>query len=425
MNKRINVLIFPCGKENALELHQSLRYNVNVKVFGASSVTDHGALVYENFFGEVPFISESNFIEKFNELIAENNIDIVIPTHDTVTLFFAENKAKINSIIVCPDIAASSICREKSKTYQLFNDCDFVPTLYSKSTVENFPVFVKPNIGEGAKNTFLCSTQKMLDEVVDEINDLLICEYLPGKELTVDCFTNQKGALLFAGPRLRNRVQMGIAFNSSSYPLTAEIENIANTINNRINFSGLWYFQLKQDANGKYKLLEVSARVAGTMALYRMTGVNFALLSVYNALGKDVSILKNNFDIELDRSLRNRYITNIVFNTVYIDYDDTIIVDNKVNDAAIQFIYQMINKGKEIILLTKHEGDLYEHLKKFRISSNLFDTIHHLKPEQNKIDFITKIDSIFIDNAFHEREQVLKNKGIAVFDVDAIECFIL
>ncbi len=425
MEKRINVLIFPCGKENALELHQSLRYNVNVKVFGASSVTDHGILVYENYIGGVPFIAEPEFIEKFNQLIVENNIDVVIPTHDTVTLFFAANKDRIKTMIVCPGLQDAEICREKAKTYALFSNCDFVPALYSKETVSSFPVFVKPNIGEGAKNTFLCSSQKMLNEVMEEINDLLICEYLPGKELTVDCFTNQKGELLFTGPRTRNRVQMGIAFNSSSYPLTEEIEHIANEINSRLRFSGLWYFQLKQDGNGKFKLLEVSARVAGTMALYRITGVNFALLSVYNALGKAVTILKNNFEIELDRCLRNRYITNIHFNTVYLDYDDTVIIDNKVNDLAIQFVYQMINKGKEIVLLTKHAGDLYAHLALFRISSALFDVIHHLQPAEHKVDYINKTDAIFIDNAFQERELVLKNKGIPVFDVDAIECFIV
>ena len=88
MSKKINVLIFPCGKENALELHQSLRYNVNIKVFGASSVRDHGALVYENYIGDVPFIQSPGFIEEFNRIITSLEIDVVIPTHDTVSLFF-------------------------------------------------------------------------------------------------------------------------------------------------------------------------------------------------------------------------------------------------------------------------------------------------------------------------------------------------
>jgi hypothetical protein len=425
MSKQINVLIFPCGKENALELHQSLRYNVNVKVFGASSVRDHGALVYENYIGDVPYIQSPNFIEAFKTIIKENEIDVVIPTHDTVTLFFAENKTLFDCKIICPELDAALVCREKLKTYSLFADTDFVPNLFKKNDIIKFPVFVKPNIGEGAKNTILCETQKILDSVIANNQDLIICEYLPGKEFTVDCFTNYRGELLFTGPRVRNRIQMGIAFNSTTFPLTEEIKKIATTINERIQFNGLWYFQLREDAEGKLKLLEVSARVAGTMVVYRMTGVNFGLLSVYNALGKDVSILKNNFDVELDRCLHNRYIINISFNTVYIDYDDTIIVNEKVNDVAMQFIYQMLNKGKKIVLLTKHIGDLNNHLEKFRIASTLFDEIHHLKETEAKKDYIIDSNAIFIDNAFAEREAVLKNKGIPVFDVDAIECLIV
>ncbi len=425
MSKQINVLIFPCGKENALELHQSLRYNVNVKVFGASSVRDHGALVYENYIGDVPYIQSPNFIAAFKTIIKDNNIDVVIPTHDTVTLFFAENKLLFDCKIICPELEAALVCREKLKTYNLFEDCTFLPKIFKKEEDVKFPVFVKPNIGEGAKNTMLCETQEILDSVIANNQDLIISEYLPGKEFTVDCFTNYKGELLFIGPRVRNRIQMGIAFNSATATLTNEINFIAQTINSKINFNGLWYFQLKEDENGKLKLLEVSARVAGTMVVYRMTGVNFGLLSVYNALGKDVSILKNNFDVELDRCLHNRYILNINFDTVYIDYDDTIIVNEKVNDIAMQFIYQMLNKGKKIILITKHDGDLNHHLDKYRISPKLFDKIFHLKATENKTDYIEDSNAIFIDNAFAEREAVLKIKGIPVFDVDAIECLII
>ena len=424
MSKKINVLIFPCGKENALELHQSRRYNVNIKVFGASSVRDHGALVYENYIGDVPFIQSPGFIEEFNRIITSLEIDVVIPTHDTVSLFFAGNIKAIACKVICPALNDALICREKKKTYKLFSGCDFVPQLFEKNKIGNYPVFVKPNIGEGGKGAALCDSASSLAHCLESNADLIISEYLPGKELTVDCFTNNKGELLFIGPRARNRVQMGIAFNSTTYPLTDEIKSIAAVINQRISFPGLWYFQLKQDANGKFKLLEVSARVAGTMALYRMAGINFGLLSVYNALGKDVSILKNNFEVELDRSLRNRYANTIDFNTVYLDYDDTVIIDNKVNDVAMQFVYQMLNKGKKIILLTKHDGDLKSHLKLFRIAENLFDEICHLKMDEMKVDFIKETNAIFIDNAFAEREAVLKNKGIPVFDVDAIEYFI-
>ena len=41
MNK-IKVLVFPAGEINSVELHDALSHNVNIEVFGCSSVDRHG-----------------------------------------------------------------------------------------------------------------------------------------------------------------------------------------------------------------------------------------------------------------------------------------------------------------------------------------------------------------------------------------------
>ena len=385
---------------------------------------DHGALVYENYIGGVPFISDPDFIEAFNTLLKTYEIDVVIPTHDTITLFFAEHLEQINAKVICPEFETATICREKTKTYDLFEKDGFVPQRFSEVSNIEYPVFLKPNIGEGAKNTFLCNNLAEITYALNKIENLIITEYLPGAELTVDCFTDKNKELRFIGPRLRNRVQMGMSFNSSQYAVTDEIKHIATTINQKLRLRGLWYFQVKKDKNGNFKLLEISARIAGTMVFYRILGINFSLLSVYDILDKEISILQNNFRLVLDRSIRNRYITNIDFDTVYLDFDDTLIFQNKVNVMAMNFVYQLINEGKKIVLITKHAEHLPTTLKRYRISEDLFDSIIHLKEEQVKADFIKKEKAIFIDNAFRERLMVFKQHGIPVFDVDAIECFL-
>ena len=94
--RKTNVLIFPCGAENALVIHSALKYNVNFKVFGASSKSDHGKYVFMNYIGDLPYIYDDKFIEIFNQTLLENKIDIVFPTHDTVSLFLlrTENRLK-------------------------------------------------------------------------------------------------------------------------------------------------------------------------------------------------------------------------------------------------------------------------------------------------------------------------------------------
>ena len=78
MDKRINVLVFPCGAENGVEIHQSLKDVVNVKLVGASSKDDHGRFVYENYIGNVPYISSPGFVAFLNEIISQYRIDFFI-----------------------------------------------------------------------------------------------------------------------------------------------------------------------------------------------------------------------------------------------------------------------------------------------------------------------------------------------------------
>ena len=61
------------------------------------------------------------------------------------------------------------------------------------------------------------------------------------------------------------------------------------------------------------------------MAINRSKKLNFALLSIYEKLGMEYTININSYDIEIDRSLKNRYIITIHYNTWECDLDDTII----------------------------------------------------------------------------------------------------
>ena len=44
-----NVLVFPCGSEIGLEIHNALKYSKDFNLFGGSSVDDHGKYVYKNY----------------------------------------------------------------------------------------------------------------------------------------------------------------------------------------------------------------------------------------------------------------------------------------------------------------------------------------------------------------------------------------
>ena len=421
---RNRVLIFPSGAENALEINESIKYSMYVEVIPGSGRDDYSGLLYEKEVRKLPFLNHPKFIQELNILIEQEGIKLIFPTDDTAALLLSENSEKIRAKIISADYNTNLICRYKKKTYELFRDENFCPNIYNDIlSKESYPIFSKPNVGQGSQGVKLIRDIKQHELLINE-RDLIFVEYLPGKEYTIDCFTSKEGRLLFIGPRERAEVKMGISFKSFEQKLTKEIRSIAEIINEKLKFRGLWFFQLKEDYNGNLKLLEISTRTAGTMGYFRHKGVNLPLLSVYDALDMEVEINKLDFNVTLYRTTRNNYEYSFTYKNVYIDYDDTIIINGRVNKIIMAFIYQCKNRGIKVILITKHGYDLNKSLKEFFIDPNIFDEIISLKLEEKKSDFITEKDSIFIDNWFKERKEVHNQLNIPCFDVDFVESLI-
>ena len=423
--KKTKVLIYPCGAENALEVYAAIKNSVHLQVLPATSKADHSELIYDSKIFKLPNVAADNFVEEINRLIDSEQVDFIFPTHDTVSLYLARYQPLIKAKVITSDYRTNEICRYKSETYKLFSSESFSPQVYSESNYPSeFPVFAKPDVGEGAKGIFKISTASEFEHTLSTPNNLVFVEYLPGKEYTIDCFTDRHGQLRFCGARERVQVSMGLSFHNTEHSVTEEISNIAKIINAKLSFRGLWFFQLKEDSQGNLKLLEVSTRVAGSMGFFRQKGINLPVLSVFDAMNKDIEIMANDFKVELFRSTINRYKLDIAYDNIYIDFDDTLIVNGKVNLSLIKFIYQSIAQGKKIYLITKHAEDIYHTLNKYKISSAIFDAIFVLKSDEKKSDIINPQSSIFIDNWYLERKEVKQALGIPVFDVDAVDSLI-
>ena len=156
------------------------------------------------------------------------------------------------------------------------------------------------------------------------------------------------------------------------------------------------------------------------MATFRNLGVNFPLLTLYAALAIDVSILLNGYDLEMDRALTNRFQTTLSFRHVYVDLDDTLLLDGEVNTRLVAFLYQCVNRGIRLHLLSHHAGNLQQILTRYRIRE-LFDTVYHLQGGEEKAAHVTERDAILIEDSFRERLAVRESTGMPVFDMDAVE----
>ncbi len=423
-----NILVFPCGSEIGLEIHRSLKFSTHFRLIGASSVDDHGKFVYEKYIEHIPFHDAPNFVPIMKSLIKDYKIDAIYPTMDAVAATLKKTESLLGCRVIGSSPETTNVCASKKKTYEVLANSIPIP-VWSEllNDVSDFPIFIKPDEGYGSRNVHLAHNRSSAEEFINSHGNeanFVYCEFLPGAEFTIDCFSNRHGDLLFTGPRRRNRISNGISVNTKTViNHQEEFKLYADIINKRLKPRGAWFFQMKEDDNGKPKLLEVAARLGGSSSLFRSKGVNFALLSAFDSFDIDVSIEQNDYESELDRALSNRFLISIKYSTIYVDYDDCIIISEKINPELIFFLFKSFSENKKIVLITRHAGEIHESLEKYRISE-LFDEIIHLKENEIKSAYINAENAIFIDDSYSERLDVKRTHGIPVFSPDMIEALI-
>ena len=414
----MRVLVFPGGTEIGLEIWSALRDCKDVVLTSAGQdVPNHAPFVFSEY-QILPAVTAEGWISPLNRLIAKAEIDYIYPAHDEVILALADRAPEIRARLVMSPPDTCRITRFKSKTYAALRGAVPVPRIYScPAEVDGFPVFCKPDRGQGSHRARRIDAREQL--AADFRQGDLILEYLPGTEYTIDCFSDRDRGLLFVGGRERVRVRNGISVATCPAEDPA-FHAYAQAISQRLALHGAWFFQLKRDREGLLKLLEVGPRIAGAMALHRVQGVNFPLLSLYEQERMPIRILRNAAPVRLDRALTNRYRHSLTFHTVYVDLDDTLVVRGQVNARLLGFLYQCLNRGVRLILLTRHARDPQETLDRYRLGQ-LFDEVVHLQPGQSKAGAIHDRPAIFIDDSFGERVCVHEVAGIPTFDCSMIE----
>ncbi len=418
-SRATRVLVFPCGTEIGLELHRALGRCRHVALYGASSVfSNHGRYLYDPYWDGFPFITDPACIPALNALIEAHEIDLLYPAHDDVVTALADNPT-----LQCPMIGSpastTTTCRSKRKTYAHLRGLVPVPQEFHPAESYPLPVFLKPEAGQGSHGVMLAHSRAQVEAMRERDPSLMLLEYLPGAEYTVDCFTDATGTLRFAGPRERLRILNGISVHSKPL-LSPELEKFAYIINEALPLRGAWFFQMKRNRSGALTLLEVAPRVGGGMGLFRAVGVNLPLLSVYDALGMSVRVDAQDFAVDMDRALHASFRLGITYEHVYIDFDDTLSCGGLPSPLAAAFLAQCRVRGVKVHVLSRHAGNLEAALAASGLRG-LVDSVMHIADNSPKSAHVRKEAAIFIDDSFAERAEVRAALGIPVFGVDALD----
>jgi carbamoyl-phosphate synthase large subunit len=147
-----------------------------------------------------------------------------------------------------------------------------------------YPVVVKPREGSGSRGVIIVGSAKEL-AALDRSPALIVQEFLPGEEYSVDVLADASGHVIASVPRLRARVDSGVSVGGRTVH-DPEVEWFGRTVARATGVTFVANVQCRRDQAGAPALLEVNPRMPGTLGLTIASGVDMPRLALAALLGK-------------------------------------------------------------------------------------------------------------------------------------------
>jgi len=293
MIKHYNVLIIPAGSGMAIAAIKMLKRDKKIRVISADADRLSPGLYLSHKGYVVPRFNDSGFFPSVMKIIEKEKINLIIPALDTILLDFSEKKKEFERIGVKVMVSSPEtimITRDKWKTYNALKGIVPVPRsfLRKKDIDIDFPLFIKPRHGSGSNFAYRVDSKEELDFFYKRIDKPIIQEYLGGKEYTVDCLADTEGKLIIAVPRERISTKAGISVKGKIVK-NDQLEEMAKKISRRLNFSGPFFFQAKENDEGVPHLTEINARISGSMSFSSSAGPNLHVMAVKIFMGERIT----------------------------------------------------------------------------------------------------------------------------------------
>lgn len=307
------------GAPGAAGIIKCLKQDKNINLFLADASEESvGKFLSGNFY-QIPLASDPDFIPAIRSICLKENIKVLMPLVTRELFALSANKDEFRTIgvhVLVSDENALSVANDKGRLYQHLEQFDVnIPAYrivhtwneFEEALVSlNYPkqkVCFKPCVSNGSRGF------RILDPAIDELHllfkekpnhtyvqldklksileghkfpPLLVSEYLPGPEFSVDCLA-KNGMPVVVVPRVRSKMKEGISV-AGEFIQHKEIIKYSEEIIKAIHLHGNIGIQVKQAEDGSYKILEINPRVQGTISAGLGAGINLPLLAIYQEL---------------------------------------------------------------------------------------------------------------------------------------------
>ena len=167
-------------------------------------------------------------------------------------------------------------------------------------------MIVKPRTGSGSRGIVTVASAADL-AAMDRSPSLIVQDYLPGEEYSIDVVADTAGHVIAAVPRIRARVDSGVSVGSRTVR-DPELEQFGQDV---VKVTGLTFVcnvQARRDRLGRPALLEVNPRVPGTLGLTIASGVDMPRIAFDALLGRPVPVRQEFRELAVVRYLENVFV---------------------------------------------------------------------------------------------------------------------
>ena len=232
----------------------------------------------------IPSGDAANFLSFLLNCCEEFGIEVLIPTVDVELVPIAQSASLFEELGVALPISSEStlsLCRDKYKLLKACEDTGLVPDfcLWSENSPQpTFPCFAKPRLGAGSNGILNIEDAKSLAQIPQD-ESYLVQELLTGEEYSVDVYISQQGHALAAVPRLRMKIDSGIAVACQT-KILPQLSEMALIIAKKAGIRFVANIQFKANAKQEFKLLEINPRFPGTLPLTAAAGIDIPKLLI-------------------------------------------------------------------------------------------------------------------------------------------------
>jgi len=324
-----------------------------IRVIGADMKERVPTICALDAFYSVPKATSPAFCEELLSIAKKEQVRVIQPLVTKELEVLAEHRKMFEAEgirICCTEGENLAVANDKGRLFAYMESNGMVvPKFHIVHTVEEFekachalgyprnPVCFKPTVGNGSRGFRIIDDKKDLAKLLFEekpnstyitmaqtlqifrqmtaIPELLVMEFLPGEEYSVDVLADH-GKTLVAIPRKRLQMNGGISVNCI-VENNQEIISYCEDIVASLQLDGNIGIQVRADQNGVHKILEINPRVQGSIVACAAAGANLPYLAIKKALGEPVGEIQVQWETEMIRCWDEVYYDNAGYAFTY------------------------------------------------------------------------------------------------------------